>query len=227
MFRKAIIRSIAEMQLDTIRKYANEMENTNTFKSQKLSRVIEEQSKTLTEEELDICLEYIQDDLIDLNINFPSLLRYSVVVATYSTMEEAFLGIVKPHMANRYKDELKLNRNFDKRLNELVGKSNLLKQLGIYMAKEMDFEFPFNSKEWKFLMDLNIIRNNIVHCNGRTWDDKYPERLKRVIALYDSINYGPNKEIVLEREFISFMISQVEKFLFLLLEPVNFEIDIE
>lgn len=223
MFREIIVHASAKIKLDEIRKYTNEMENTNTFKLQKLSEAIEEQSKILTEEELDISLEYIRDDLIDLDNIFPSLLRYSVVVATYSTIEEAFLMIVKPHLASAlgYKNELKLNPKFQTKLDHLVGKNVLLKQLGTYMDRKMDFEFPFHSKEWDFLMDLNIIRNNIVHCNGRTWDDKKPERLERVINRYKTINYGPNKEIVLEKEFISHMIKQVESFLSLLLKEIE------
>ncbi|KFN04128.1 hypothetical protein DJ93_4814 [Bacillus clarus] len=37
------------------------------------------------------------------------------------------------------------------------------------MNEKMNIQFPFESKEWDFIEDLNSILNNIVHCNGRVY----------------------------------------------------------
>ncbi|AJH82295.1 hypothetical protein FOC88_14810 [Bacillus thuringiensis] len=218
-----IAHTLAKMQLDSIRNYANEMERMNTFKLEELSKAAEEDVKRLSEEEQDEYWDYRIDEFHEFQKTFPSLLRYSIVVSTYSTIEEYLLRIVKPHMAKAlgYKGVLELNPNFNDKLRKLKYKGSLQNKLGIYMNKKMDIQFPFESEEWDFMEDLNIIRNNIVHCNGRIYDDQDHEKVQKVIKLYDTISISSSNEIVLEQEFILHMISQVEVFLSLIFELAN------
>ncbi|PGB34897.1 hypothetical protein COM07_25915 [Bacillus toyonensis] len=218
-----IAHTLAKMQLDSIRNYAYEMERMNTFKLEELSKAAEEDVKRLSEEEQDEYWDYRMDEFHELQKTFPSLLRYSIVVSTYSTVEEYLLRIVKPHMAKAlgYKGVLELNPNFNDKLRKLKYKGSLQNKLGIYMNEKMGIQFPFESEEWDFMEDLNIIRNNIVHCNGRIYDDQDPEKVQEVIKSYDTVSISSSNEIVLEQEFILHMISQVEVFLSLIFELAN------
>ncbi|HFK1670072.1 hypothetical protein [Bacillus cereus] len=221
-----VTHTLAKMQLDSIRNYANEMERTNTFKLEELTKAAEEDMENLTEEQQDEYWNYRIDEFHELGKTFPSLLRYSIVVSVYSTVEQYLLRIVKPHMAKAlgYKGVLELNPKFDgelKKLERIGCKGSMLRKLGVYMDKRMGIRFPFKSNEWSFIEDLNTLRNNIVHCNGRIYDDRNHKKVNKVIKSYKSVNPSSSNEIVLELEFILHMINQVEQFLTLVLEVAN------
>ncbi|HDR7992627.1 hypothetical protein COK77_08080 [Bacillus cereus] len=221
-----IAHTLAKMQLESICNYANEMERTNTFKLEELLKAAEEDVKGLTEEKVDEYWNYRIDEFHELEKTFPSLLRYSIVVSVYSTVEQYLLRIVKPHMAKAlgYEGVLELNPKFDdelKKLQRIGCKGSMLRKLGIYMDKRMDIKFPFKSNEWSFIEDLNTLRNNIVHCNGRIYDDRNHKKVNKVIKSYESVNPSSSNEIVLELEFILYMINQVEQFVSLVLEVAN------
>lgn len=215
-FRKMVVLELAKIKLSNVSRYATEMENTNVFKLEELTRNAEEVERNLTEEEKDLYWEYMIEEFHEVEKIFPSLLRYSVVVLTYSIIEEALLGIVKPHIVNSLTDkekielnkEVELNKKCKRNLSKYKG-ANFLETLGNYMNKMMGIEFPFDSEEWNFIMDLDTIRNNIVHCNGKINDDKDPEYIQEVIDSYDLITLSSNDEMVIEREFVTYMIDQV------------------
>jgi hypothetical protein len=120
-----------------------------------------------------------------------------------------------------YKGVLELNPNFSDKLRNLKYKGSLQNKLGTYMNKKMGMQFPFESEEWNFVEDLNIIRNNIVHCNGRIYDDQNHKKVQKVIKSYDTVSISSGKEIVLEHGFIIEMINQVEGFLSLVFEATK------
>jgi len=217
---------LAQDQLDSIRTYVHEMERINTFRLEELSRTAEIDAKKLKEEERD---EYFNNKRGDLNKRektFSSLLRYSIVISVYSTIEQFLFRIVKPHMVESlgYKGILELNPKIDyelKKLQKFGYKGIMLKKLGMYMNNKMEIQFPFENKEWIFIKDLNILRNNIVHCNGRIYDDRDFEKVKKVIESYSSVTCSSSNELILEQEFILYMINQTEIFLSSLLKSAN------
>ncbi|SHL25232.1 hypothetical protein SAMN04487918_1011875 [Bacillus sp. bc15] len=223
MFENVIAHTVAKMQVGSIRDYVHEMEKTNRLKLEELSKLSEKSSKELTEEEQDMYWEYVIDEFNDLDKTFPSLLRYSTVVLTYSTIEQYLVRVVKAHMAStlRYEDMMELNRKFKKEFGKFKYEGHFLRRLGEYMSKEMGIQFPFECKEWEFINDLNTIRNNIVHCNGRMYDDQKVEEIKKVIDSYETINISDSGEIAIKQDFITHMGNQVELFLSLVFESVQ------
>lgn len=223
MFVNVIAHTVAKMQLGSIKDYVHEMEKTNTLKLEELSKSSEEGAKKLTEEEQEIYWEYAIDEFRNLEKTFPSLLRYSTVVLTYSTIEQYLVRVVKPHMANAlgYEGIMELNQKFKKEFGKFNYEGHFLKRLGEYMSNEMGIQFPFDCKEWEFINDLNTIRNNIVHCNGRIYDDQRVEEIKKVIDSYETINISDSGEIVIKQDFITHMSNQVELFLSLVFESVQ------
>ncbi|PGW74485.1 hypothetical protein [Bacillus thuringiensis] len=223
MFENVIAHTVAKMQVGSIRDYVHEMEKTNRLKLEELSKLSEKSSKELTEEEQDMYWEYVMDEFNDLDKTFPSLLRYSTVVLTYSTIEQYLVRVVKAHMASTlgYEDMMELNRKFKKEFGKFKYEGHFLRRLGEYMSKEMGIQFPFECKEWEFINDLNTIRNNIVHCNGRMYDDQKVEEIKKVIDSYETINISDSGEIAIKQDFITHMGNQVELFLSLVFESVQ------
>ncbi|HDX9511330.1 TPA: hypothetical protein ROY06_004653 [Bacillus cereus] len=228
MFRAMVQVQSAKMKLQYLSRYANEMENTNMFRVEEIERLRKENDTNVNEENWE---PYI-DELHEYGIVFPSLLRYSVVLSTYSIIEETLVEIVKSHMINSFRrdDIQKLNKNFRHKINSYGNINNsLIIKLEDYMRKEMNTTSSFNQKTWKFIKDLKTIRNNIAHNNGRIYDDQHP---KRVVKAMESLGLLPHpsdetldekiaREIEITREFIPNMVSQVESFLLLLLEETN------
>ncbi|PFJ84005.1 hypothetical protein COJ11_32335 [Bacillus cereus] len=223
MFVNVIAHTVAKMQLASIRDYIHEMEKTNTLKLEELSRASEEEAKKLTDEEQEMYWDHAMDEFHNLEKTFPSLWRYSTIVLTYSTIEQYLVRVVRPHLANAlgYEDIMELNKNFKREFNKFGYQGHFLRRLGLYMCEKMDIQFPFDCKEWEFIDDLNTIRNNIVHCNGRVYDDQKVEEIKKAINSYETINISDSGEIVIKQDFIIHMINQVEAFLSLVFESVN------
>ncbi|WP_257140501.1 hypothetical protein [Bacillus wiedmannii] len=223
MFANVIAHTSAKTQLSSIRKFTSEMEKNNTLKVEELLKAIDEGPEEITLDQQEEYREAILDELHELEKTYPSLLRYSNVVLTYSIVEQYLVRIVKPHMMEKlgYEDLFELNPEFENELRKLRYKGSLLKRIGRYITKDMGIPFPFNSKEWDFIEDLNIIRNNIVHCNGRVYDDRDYKKLEKVIKSYSSINISNSCEIVIKQEFIIHMLNQVDVFLSLVFERVN------
>ncbi|HHK5599925.1 hypothetical protein CN324_28010 [Bacillus anthracis] len=231
MFRAMIQITSAKIKLHHLSRYANEMENTNIFRVEEIERLREENEGNLADENEENWEPYI-DELHEYGIVFPSLLRYSVILSSYSVIEETLVGIVKSHMTNSFSSEdiKKLNEDFHYKMNNYGNKNtSLLKKLENYMRKEMKIKLSFSQKTWKFIMDLKTIRNNIAHNNGRIYEDQNP---KRVVKAMESLGllFHPTdetldekiaREIEITREFIPNMVSQVESFLLLLLEEIN------
>lgn len=231
MFRAMIQVQSAKMKLQHLSRYANEMENTTMFRVEEIERLREENDINIADGNEENWEPYI-DELYEYGIVFPSLLRYSVVLSTYSIIEETIVEIVKSHMTNSFRrdDIQKLNKDFRHKINSYGNKNNsLIIKLEDYMRKEMNINLSFNQKTWKFIKDLKTIRNNIAHNNGRIYDDQHP---KRVVKAMESLGllFHPTdetldekivREIEITREFIPNMVSQVESFLLLLLEEIN------
>ncbi|WP_305455500.1 hypothetical protein [Bacillus mycoides] len=231
MFRAMVQVQSAKMKLQYLSRYANEMENTNMFRVEEIERLREENDTNVADGNEGNGETYI-DELHEYGIVFPSLLRYSVVLSTYSIIEETLVEIVKSHMTNSFRrdDIQKLNKDFRHKINSYGNKNNsLIIKLEDYMRKEMNTNSSFNQKTWKFIKDLKTIRNNIAHNNGRIYDDQHP---KRVVKAMESLGLLPHpsdetldekiaREIEITREFIPNMISQVESFLLLLLKETN------
>ncbi|KZE04139.1 hypothetical protein B4117_4309 [Bacillus mycoides] len=235
MFRAMIQITSAKITLHHLSRYANEMENTNIFRVEEIERFREENEGNLADENEGNWEPYI-DELHEYGIVFPSLLRYSVILSTYSVIEETLVGIVKSHMANSFsrEDIKKLNGDFRNKMNSYGNKNtSLLKKLENYMRKEMKIKLSFSQKTWRFIMDLKTIRNNIAHNNGRIYEDQNPDRVVNVMQSFGLIpplsDGTPDKdsdeqkarEIEITKDFIPHMINQVECFLSSLLKEVQ------
>ncbi|MED1088326.1 hypothetical protein [Bacillus mycoides] len=235
MFRAMIQIKSAEIKLHHLSRYANEMENTNIFRVEEIESFREENDKNLADGYEENWEPYI-DELHEYGMVFPGLLRYSVVLSTYSVIEETLVGIVKSHMTNSFsrEDIKKLNEDFRYRMNSYGNKNtSLLKKLENYMRKEMKINLSFSQKTWGFIMDLKTIRNNIAHNNGRIYDDQNPDRVVKVMQSFGLIPPSSDetsdkdsdeqkaKEIEITKVFIPHMINQVECFLSSLLKETG------
>ncbi|PEC58441.1 hypothetical protein CN556_24875 [Bacillus wiedmannii] len=231
MFSAMIQVQLAKMKLQDLSRYANEMENTNMFRVEEIERLREEKDTNGADGNEGNWEPYI-DELNEYGIVFPSLLRYSVVLSTYSIIEETIVEIVKSHMTNSFRPDViqKLNKDFRHKINSYGNKNDsLIIKLEKYMRKEMNTNSSFNLKTWKFIKELKTIRNNIAHNNGRIYVDQHP---KRVVTAMESLGLLPHpsdetldekiaREIRITREFIPYMINQVECFFAALLKEIE------
>lgn len=85
---------------------------------------------------------------------FPNLLRSSLFVTIYSTLENEL---------NRLCRELSKEDGLD--VEDLRGSGII--RAGTFLSRVCRVDFPQESKEWKRLLEYNQLRNIIVHNNGK------------------------------------------------------------
>lgn len=84
---------------------------------------------------------------------YPDAVRYAIFIAMYSQFE---------HCLNKTCKELEPMH--DKKLSDINGQG--IKKGYDYLKKVAGIMSPFSDRSWQKLMDLNKLRNKIVHANG-------------------------------------------------------------
>lgn len=84
---------LSEYRLELITLYSNEVENFIESKFDEFIQQADEATKGLSEDEKQNYYEYYYDDLALVRDEYPSILRYSIITATYSSLERALFRI--------------------------------------------------------------------------------------------------------------------------------------
>lgn len=95
---------------------------------------------------------------------FPNLLRSSLFVTIYSTLENELNSLCR---------ELSKEDGLD--VEDLRG--NGIIRAGTFLSRVCRVDFPQESKEWKRLLEYNQLRNIIVHNNGKVEGNGHLESL--------------------------------------------------
>ncbi|MCP3026862.1 hypothetical protein [Halobacillus sp. A5] len=191
---------LAKIRLDTIDSYVEQMEHAINEKSEQLARITEERAKDMPEEVADEYYEFHYDDFHRLERDFPSLLRYSIVTAVISTIEQALVRTCRSHYDEN--PNLKHYRKY--------GDKNNLEKFSYYIMEQMNIDFPNESEEWEFILNVYNVRNNIVHSNGRINDGKDVEGLKNSIQELPFVSSSHEKEIHIDKEFCPLLIKNTQ-----------------
>lgn len=94
--------------------------------------------------------------IIDRFQSFSAMLRSSFFVNIYSFFEIKLIE----ECSLRKSEEIQLS------LSELAGQDNIDKA-NIYFKKVLKLDFPSNTPEWEEIQNYQLLRNCIVHCQGR------------------------------------------------------------
>lgn len=206
-------------ELDTLRKYAEVVEKFWDKALEEHHILVEQIEPTRIEYDdgcvyLDFHDEEIACEEWQLSERFPLVFRYSLFVQCYTYHEDNLTRI-----CHRYA------RRGCEPLNdaEAVKKDRGIKKAQKYLKQVvgMGDKFPDQTPEWQELRDYNLIRNLIVHYDGRVPDNYDAKKRKRVLKFIDrhtSIDlpqpqhWSSERFIQLSRDFCPEFIDTLSRF---------------
>ena len=133
--------------------------------------------------------------------------RSSTLISVYSFLENSmrsFCDIV--HVFNEHPIDLR----------DLAGDG--IERSKIYLEKLEKIDFNEINGTWANIKNLNLLRNCIVHTEGDTLNFRNETKIKNIVSGNKYLSLKRDREIVIEREYIDFIINEVEvciDFLFL------------
>ncbi len=133
--------------------------------------------------------------------------RSSTLISVYSFLENSmrsFCDIV--HVFNEHPIGLR----------DLAGDG--IERSKIYLEKLEKIDFNEINGTWANIKNLNLLRNCIVHTEGDTLNFRNETKIKHIVSGNKYLSLKRDREIVIEREYIDFIINEVEvciNFLFL------------
>jgi hypothetical protein len=200
------IRILANSRFEMLKDYANEVEGFIDDKHDTFVKEAEKLTKDFSEEKIDHFWDFYLDDYQQIKSDYPSVLRYSIIISAYTSLEQTLMRVHYQHKKNR--NEFKKYKDI-KRGKKLVGKRSDIEAIMKYIKNDMKIKLPYDYPSWDFISDLNKVRNNIAHNNGRIYDDKDPARLFKIIKQQPYIDVTDSNEILIEKEFTEIMLNNI------------------
>ncbi|KDE29898.1 hypothetical protein [Bacillus altitudinis] len=131
---------------------------------------------------------------------FEELRRYSFLIMIHSLLEEYAVELCRVEK-KRWEKHSKASR-----------KSTLVK-VKIFIMKELERNFPNQTREWKIITDVNLIRNELVHNGGDIGRSHKCKEVSKIIEKMKDISIGNHNTIVLDKDFCFNYLRTVESFL--------------
>ncbi|MGE7658263.1 hypothetical protein ACQKL7_10260 [Bacillus altitudinis] len=144
--------------------------------------------------------------------DFERMRRYSFVVMIHSLLEEYVVELCRGE-----KDEeetIKQKRRVSKW--EGFARSNsgsTLNKVEQFFKNELKVKFPNQTKEWKIIKDVNVIRNELVHNGGDIGRSRNCKKVSKIIEKMKDISIGNYNTIVLDKDFCFNYLRTIESFL--------------
>ncbi|MED3821394.1 hypothetical protein ABE112_29030 [Priestia aryabhattai] len=196
--------------------YANDMEN---YLLKKQLTVFDEEDELEfeddgEEEEEDEGLEstwlYFLGDKHTYGVQFPNILRSSLLISIYSFLENQLTRLCK---------ELQVKMKLKVKYSSISGKG--IEKAKVYLSDVVQLNFPSGSQEWQKINDYQNIRNCFAHSEGIVKDED--KKLIRSIEKLDNVNVQGDvvigKSIILSKDFISNFIETIKAFWEMIEEP--------
>jgi len=198
------------IDLDNLKEYANTLEDLLEQKERSFSIQIEQEAHTFTEDQREEFYEFHADTHWQIAEVFPDILRKSLFTTCYSYLEDSL---------NRYGDYLYKHNTYKLTLSDL--KHDGIVRAQVYLKKVVGINFPDQTPTWMDIKQYNLIRNFIIHNNGKIKGD--PNKLEPIMKFIDdhpSITLKDRERIVLSKEFSLEFIKTMGVFFSLLTEEL-------
>lgn len=196
-------------RLENFRRYTDELDSKFHSDKQALINSYDLPRESLGRDEYEYqeIMEFLSDDVSQIENVFVGTFRRSTVVSLYSFLEKQMVMLCK---------RLKKKDNLPISLADL--QKSGVEGSRIYLSKIAGLDFQSNGMNgyWVDLMKFNKVRNQIVHEEGYVKRSEAPAELTSlevIIRDTSGLSYGWNNQITVERAFIDSTIDTIEKFL--------------
>lgn len=135
--------------LEKLNDYAEHVESTLHHELVEIDKYID---KFETEEEKEFYVDRIYDDIAAYRDEFPTIMRYSLLISIYSHLEHELNKLCRYYNREGFMN-YKTNENGITRSKQFI-------------KNELNMNFPDRTKEWTFICNVKKIRNCLVHAQG-------------------------------------------------------------
>lgn len=201
-------------ELDITKQMISTTESLLTDHAQNQKRIIDQNAKSLTDEQKEDYYQFHSDDHYHYNITFPNIFRYSMLTYIYSMFEKYLndLCII-----------LKRQLNIKIDLKDING--NGIKRAELFLSKVIEIPFPHQNSEWQSIINIfSEIRNIVVHRNGELKSNHENSIINSfIINNSDKISIN-NYFVEFNDKFLIYFIEQISTFTYLLNEIIDIKI---
>ena len=194
------------IDLDNLQDFINVLEQTLVQQKKSFEEIVDREAAEIEEEYRDEFYESRSDEHWQLSDVFPSTLRSSVFVASYSMFEHHLINI-----CNREHKRQKLAKepNF---------RNRIIFSAIEYLVKEAGIKLPAKMPAWDLICVYNKLRNAIVHESGKL-SKQYQADLKDFLSSTKSVSLDQFDTLQFSENFCLEAIKQMKEFFFKELLP--------
>ena len=194
------------IDLDNLQNYVNTLEQTLVQQKKSFEEMVDRQAAEIEEEYRDEFYEYHSDEHWQLSDVFPSTLRSSVFVASYSMFEHHLVDVCK----REYKrQKLAKVPNF---------RNRVIFSAKEYLENDAKIKLPNKMPAWDMICVYNKLRNTIIHENGKL-NERIKEELKGYLSKSSAVTLDQYDILHFTEEFCLEVIKNMKEFFFKELLP--------
>lgn len=191
--------------LSHFQRYANDMEEYLLKKQIKAYDELDYEDED-EEDGIESTWLYFLGDKHTYSIQFPNILRSSLLISVYSFFESQLTRLCK---------ELQMKMNLSVKYSSINGKG--IEKAKVYLSDVVKIDFPTDSQAWHRIKDYQNIRNCFAHSEGilNEGDKKLirsVETLDNVSIMGYEVDIMMGRSIHLEKDFIKSFIDTLKAF---------------
>ena len=187
------------IDLDNLQGYVDTLEQALVIQKKKFEEQVDQQAAEMEEEIRDEFYEYHSDEHWRLSDVFPSTLRSSVFVASYSILERYMVDICERECK---KQKLEESPNF---------RGGIIFAARDYLVEKASIKLPDDMPAWGMICFYNKLRNVIVHESGKL-NQRRKEELKVFLINSTAVSLDQFDTLQFTDEFCPEVIKQMKEF---------------
>lgn len=203
---KSILIDACVARLEGFRKYTEELDAK--FQSDKRAIV---ESHDLSpdnfgqdEDEYNDIIEFISDDIHEIENTFIDTFRKSTLVSLYSFLERQMHQLCK---------RVEKTNGLPIAVTDLKGEGVVRSKRYLEKMVSVDLSSGDMNTLWSAISDFNKLRNQIVHEEGYVKSTNPPSSIENIVNNTPDLGYGWNNQIKIEMNYIDSTIKTIERFL--------------
>ncbi|MEL7968200.1 hypothetical protein AAG587_17690 [Vreelandella neptunia] len=205
MMKSILINACVE-RLEGFRKYTEELDAK--FQSDKRAIVesydLSPDKYGQDEDEYNDIIEFISDDIHEIENTFIDTFRKSTLVSLYSFLERQMNLLCK---------RVEKQNSLPIAVTDLKGEGVVRSKQYLEKMASIDFSSGGMNALWSAISDLNKLRNQIVHEEGYVKRTNPTSRIENIINTTPGLDYAWSSQLKIEMSYIDSTIHTIEQFL--------------